>query len=119
MVTKFWEIVLEEIKSRGISRKELASATGIPYNTIVGYSAKSIDPSLENALKISEYLDLSVEYLSTNSDSGLPKDIYLIAKKLTDLTIEQRAPLIFMVDQQIEYWKKVYIDGNSPKLPDK
>lgn len=117
-MTTFWQRVLNETESRGISRKELSSATGIPYNTIVGYSAKGIEPNLENAIKIAEYLDLSVEYLYKGTDSGLPQDIYLVAKRLTAVREDIRGSLIYMIDNQIDYWVKVQDDVTIHKLPD-
>lgn len=119
MSTPFWDRVLEELHLTGVSRKELASATGIPYATLVNSISKKIDPNLENSIAIANFLDLSVEFLFNGTDIGLPRDIYQVAKSLETLTEEQRAPLIFMINQQIDYWKKVQITGNAPKQESK
>ncbi len=50
-------------EERGVSRKELAKAIGVNYQT-VGYLERcEYNPSLDLAFKISEYFDLPIEFI--------------------------------------------------------
>ena len=46
---------------RGISRRELADALGVHYHTIGYLERGEYSPSLQLALQIAEYFDVSVE----------------------------------------------------------
>ena len=46
---------------RGISRRELAEALGVHYQTIGYLERGEYSPSLQLALQIAEYFDVSVE----------------------------------------------------------
>ena len=46
---------------RGISRRELADALGVHYQTIGYLERGEYSPSLQLALQIAEYIDVSVE----------------------------------------------------------
>ncbi len=46
---------------RGISRRELADALGVHYQTIGYLERGEYSPSLQLALQIAEYFDVSVE----------------------------------------------------------
>ena len=59
----------EELNYQGITVKELASKTGIPYPTISCYlSSRQTMPPADIAVKISKALNVTVEYLVTGSD---------------------------------------------------
>ena len=64
----FWENVDEELKFRGMERKELGSKAGFPESYISkGISRKSC-PQADLAVKIASVLGLSVEYLVTGEN---------------------------------------------------
>ncbi len=48
---------------RGLSRKALAAAVGVNYQTVGYLERGDYNPSLELALKLSAYFDLPVEML--------------------------------------------------------
>lgn len=48
---------------RGISRRELADALGVHYQTIGYLERGEYSPSLQLALQIAEYFDVSVEVI--------------------------------------------------------
>ena len=89
---KFAEMLRDELDYQGMQVKELSEKTGISINTLNKYRPGSIvSPTLENALKIAEVLNVSLDYLATgkndivkNSDSlelqNLVKDIKLFSK---------------------------------------
>ena len=73
-----------------IQIKELASGTGISKNTLDNYlSGQKSLPNVENAIKIAQFLGVSVEYLtlgeienSSDEMKNLIKDLYKL--KQTD-----------------------------------
>ena len=65
----FKENLKSELEYKNIKVKELASETGISRRTIDQYLATdSKMPSAENAVKIAQVLDVSVEYLVNGTE---------------------------------------------------
>ena len=94
----FRENLKEELKYQGILVKELAAKSGIPKGTIDHYlTEKSVSPIAENAIKIANVLNVSVEYLVTGKDSVQSKNnvssynpqVRMIADKLSHMNQEQ------------------------------
>ena len=55
---------LKEIRNiKGLSQKELSEKLNLKQNTISSYESSSIQPSLENLIKIADILDVSVDTL--------------------------------------------------------
>lgn len=71
---KFWLNVKDELSYNLITQKELASAVGISYNTLQSWITKDRLPNAEQALKIAQTLNTSIEYLVTGKTSST-KDI--------------------------------------------
>lgn len=70
----FWERVDEELKYRGMERKELGTKAGFPESYISkGISRKSC-PQADLAVKIAEVLGVSVEYLVNGADTSKNKN---------------------------------------------
>lgn len=62
----FRENLKDELKFQDIRIKELSEKTGISIGTLNHYLAeKSTEPTVENALKIANALNVTVEYLVT------------------------------------------------------
>lgn len=53
---------------KGTSRKEVANHCGISTNTISTWISRGTIPAADIAIKIAEYLDVSVEWLVTGHD---------------------------------------------------
>ena len=69
----FWENVDEELKFRGMERKELGSKAEFPESYISkGISRKSC-PQADLAVKIASVLGVSVEYLVTGENQSSVK----------------------------------------------
>lgn len=67
----FKENLKDELKYQGMLVKELADKSGIPKGTIDHYLAeKNTEPIAENAVKIANALNVSVEYLVTGKETG-------------------------------------------------
>lgn len=68
----FKENLKDELKYQGILVKELADKCGIPKRTIDHYLAeKNTAPIAENAVKIANALNVSVEYLVTGKQLNI------------------------------------------------
>ncbi|MDR2941774.1 MAG: helix-turn-helix domain-containing protein [Treponema sp.] len=64
MNNNFRENLRNELNYQGITVKELSAKTGIPIASLDCYlGSRSTVPSAENALKIAQFLKVSVEYL--------------------------------------------------------
>ena len=75
----FFERLKAELEYLGFSQKELSARTGISINTIRGWFSKKVFPDLESAYKISQVLNVSLEYLLTGkstskNDPEIPHD---------------------------------------------
>ena len=67
----FRENLKDELKYQGILVKELAEKSGVPKGTIDHYLAeKCTAPIAENAVKIAQALNVTVEYLVTGKSSN-------------------------------------------------
>jgi len=50
-------------KAKGLSLRKLSAEVGISHNNLASYERDAIVPSLENAVKISHYFNVPLEYL--------------------------------------------------------
>ena len=93
----FKENLKDELKYQGMLVKELADKTGIPKGTIDHYLAeKNTAPIAENAVKIAQALNVSVEYLvtgkesiSNNEDIQYSSQVRLLTTKLSRMNDKQ------------------------------
>lgn len=75
----FSENLRNELDYQDMQLKELSQKTGISKNTLDKYlSGPKVQPGVENALKIAEVLNVSVEYLVTGKTT--PNKIDLSAE---------------------------------------
>ena len=66
----FKERLREEIEYRGLLVKEISAAIGISNSTFLSYiDARGVLPNVETAIKIANYLGVTVEYL-VNGDEN-------------------------------------------------
>lgn len=106
-MTPFLENLKERLRSKNMTQKELAEKTGISVNTIRGWFSKDFTPDVLTAQKIAEVLDTTIDYLVTGKNVAIPMDLEITIKQLEQFTYEERQPILFMLQGQIDYWKKV------------
>lgn len=101
----FWENVDEELKFRGMERKELGAKAGFPESYISKGIARKSSPSADLALKIATVLNVSVEFLITGkepqknlTDSRLSAEIKRLITKLNKLSPKQKQLIFDMAD---------------------
>jgi transcriptional regulator with XRE-family HTH domain len=78
----FGENVAIARKKMGISQDELAKKVGTIAVTIGRYERNEIKPSIDIASKISDALEVSLDYLVGSSDAVLEKSL---VKKIADI----------------------------------
>ncbi len=107
----FRENLKEELKYQGILVKELAAKSGIPKGTIDHYLAENnTAPIAENAVKIAQALNVTVEYLVTgkNSTANIINSQYtaqvrILADKLSRMNTKQldfTSAIISLIEKQ-------------------
>jgi len=83
------------MKEKGITRGMLSDATGIPYNTIVGFYTKGYNNiKLSNLKRLAEYFGVSIDVLSDDSrdlSEIAENDVQEFADKYQSLSSKGRA----------------------------
>lgn len=64
----FNEIFVEFIQKKNISSYRVAKGTGIDPGTMIQYKNGNRVPTIENLIKIADYLDVSIDYLVGRTD---------------------------------------------------
>ena len=71
---RFWTNVKDELEYNLLTQKDLAESINISYNTLQSWITKDRLPDAENAVKIAEKLNTTVEYLVTGKNSPPAKE---------------------------------------------
>ena len=91
--------IVELRQDKNLSRKQLAIALNIPYNTFSKYETNERQPDYATLKKISAYFDVTIDFLldnNTDNKTDINNDkAFLIAAHATkDLTEEEQKRLI-------------------------
>ncbi|MDD7460586.1 MAG: helix-turn-helix transcriptional regulator [Treponema sp.] len=74
----FWRNVKDKLEYEMITQKDLAEKIKISYNTLQSWITKDRLPDAEQAVKIAEYLNTTVEYLVTGNQKKESKNTRVI-----------------------------------------
>lgn len=74
VMLNFWINVKSELEYKGISQKELAASINESYNTLQSWINRDRLPNAVQAVKISEALGTTVEFLVTGTNPKKIKD---------------------------------------------
>lgn len=87
MAIPFWKNVNLLIKRLDTTQEPICQNLGISINTLRGWIAKDLLPRADDALKIAQALDTTVEYLFTGEEpnGGIPKDVLVTAWEISRL----------------------------------
>lgn len=88
LMLDFWRNVKDKLEYEMITQKDLAEKIKISYNTLQSWITKDRLPDAEQAVKIAEYLNTTVEYLVTGNqkkDSKNTRVIMLLNQALKEL----------------------------------
>lgn len=103
----FYERVKQLVKNKNFTLKFFIESLGINYDSYNGQKRYNNLPRADDALKIASALNTTVEYLVTGKNVAIPMDLEITIKQLEQFTYEERQPILFMLQGQIDYWKKV------------
>ena len=85
----FWINVRNILEYKDITQKELAAAIDESYNTVQSWINKDRLPNVEQAVKIAQILNTSVEYLTLGKEEIIKPDnsetIKLLEKAIQNL----------------------------------
>lgn len=108
----FFERLLGKLEEKNLIRADLCRALGISEGTVRNWE-KGVMPAADTALKIAQYLDVSLEYLITGKEKGTEKkikksdsDFLESFKKLPEPDREEIKALIKMKLQRYEREEK-------------
>lgn len=76
------------IKQNNCKYLSIEQATGIKHYTISTYVNGTVEPDVDSIIKLSNYFNVSSDYLIGYSDSIYPKEINDLYEKLKTLVIE-------------------------------
>lgn len=79
---KFWLNVKDELEYNMMTQKQLADSIKVSYNTFQSWITKDRLPNAEQAVKIAQVLNTSVEYLVTGKhpQNTLAKNRHIITE---------------------------------------
>ena len=108
----FWKNVDQELKYKGIERKELGNLAVFPESYISKGISRDSSPSADLAIKIASALGVTVEFLVTGSNNPTQKNhqeeteqlrLYRkhseIIKKCEELSPEKEKLLVTFIDE--------------------
>ena len=94
----FGSIVVTLRKEKKISQTELAAQLGIHKNVLGRYERNEVFPSIEIARKISDILDVSLDYLSGKIEVDIDKDTRKRILEVSKFNEEDRDHIFSVID---------------------
>lgn len=106
----FAENLRDELEYQGIQVKELAEKTGLSINTLNKYRPGStVLPTIDNALKIAQVLNVSLDYLATgkfmSEEFGGRNEIIQIYKRMRKFSDSDIRTVKSVVDSLSEKYR--------------
>lgn len=101
----FWDNVVKELDYLGMTNKSLAEKCGFDASNIGRGIRLGSSPSVETAVKISNALGVSVEYLINENEpthktpQALGKKYYKTLQYLDSMSEKQRNSIIHMIEE--------------------
>lgn len=86
-------------EEKGIVRKSVSEALGLPDNCFSNWSARGTVPAGDICLKIADYLGVSVEWLISGKESGLSKSERQLLSMFTSLSPTHQEELLEIGEQ--------------------
>lgn len=98
----FGSRLLEARKRKGISQEEIARFLKTKGPVIGRYERDEMKPSIEVAAKMSDYLDVSLDYLVGASEQQLDKATLKRVLELQQLPDDDKQHIYYMLDNLIK-----------------
>ncbi len=97
---KWNEKVLQLMKQKGVTQKELSQRSGIAESSISRYLHSEAMPRFDVVINFAKALDVETDYLieeSDNSESAYKTIATAVARKGNELTAEEKNKLIALI----------------------
>ena len=108
--TSFGQYISQVRGERNMSQRKLADAAGLTNSTVSRIENDIVKPDVSTISKIAEILGISKEILLTKCGySEIPEDFVIIARKIGDLTVEQRKAAYEVFNSTIDK----FLDAND------
>ena len=103
----FGEYIVQSRESEGLSQRKLAELAGLTNSTISRIESNQVKPDPATLDKIAQALNIDKSILMTKCGySEIPEDFVVIARKVGELTLEQRANIFQVFNSTIdEYFR--------------
>lgn len=88
-------------KSKNLSQADLAKKIGVHTNVIGRYERDLAKPSMDLAAKLSEVLDVSLDFLVGKVDQELDKEIVQQVLTLQQLPLKEKEHILFTLNALI------------------
>ena len=94
----FGKRLLEARKKKGISQEELADKLGTKGPVIGRYERDEMKPSIEAASKMSDILEVSLDWLAGHTDLELDKSMIQRIQEVTKMQPKEKEHVFAMLD---------------------
>ena len=99
----FWDQALSLMEEQKFRQADVARALGVSRTTVFNWISRDTLPQVDNALKIADFLGVSVRYLVTGLDEEqLPADIREIVKLCYAMDPDDRQTAYRMLQQFVK-----------------
>jgi len=100
----FRENLKHELQFNGMLVKELATEAGVHKRALDTYllSGNASMPPADVAVRIAKALGVSVEYLVTGENTGIPRDLQNVMRNLTKLWKKNRRVVAILINALLE-----------------
>lgn len=93
----FYERVDSLLKQKNISQRKMIIDFGLGKNTMFNWKHRNNIPNGEVLLKLSEYLDVSVDYLLCNDKYCVDKEEMLLLNEYRKLNTQKREDVLNII----------------------
>lgn len=101
----FGKRLLEVRKNKNLSQEDLAKHLGTKSPVIGRYERDEMKPSIDTANKLAEYLEVSLDYLTGNTDVLLDTQTLNRVLEVQQLPEDIKDKLFYFIDMTIRDYK--------------
>ena len=94
--------ILELRKTHKLSQTELGKKVGIHKNVLGKYERDEVKPSIDVAMKIADFFDVSLDYLTGKVSQEVDPDIVKRVTTIQSLPSEDRDHILFAIDAMLQ-----------------
>lgn len=92
--------------TKKITVTDMLRDLNLPKNSISNWKIRGTIPSADVLYQIAKYFNVPMEYLLNGTDAEIDEDISIALISLQELSKEEREPIISMIINQVEFYKK-------------